>query len=97
MTQEQIKEFQKFLYDRDALEEWMRLAHFDSDIFIYEIINGSFKWIKSTQGFKFWSKVNDDWESYSNFSEKEVGMTADALKNIMDSSKARKVLRALIP
>ncbi|MCI4436212.1 MAG: hypothetical protein JHC33_05305 [Ignisphaera sp.] len=96
MTQEQIKEFQKFLYDRDALEEWIRLAHFDSNIFIYGIINSSFEWDKSKQGFKFWSNVNEDWESYANFSEKEVGITSDEIKKIMDSSKARKVLKALI-
>ncbi|MCI4436213.1 MAG: hypothetical protein JHC33_05310 [Ignisphaera sp.] len=95
MTQEQVKEFQKFLQDRGALEEWIHMAEFDAGTVISEIINSSFEWIKSRQGFAFWSSINDDWEARSNFTEKEVGMTADALKKLMYSSKARKVLISL--
>jgi hypothetical protein len=97
MTQEQIRNFQELLQDRDALEEWTHRANFDDRTPISEIINSSFEWVKSSQGFKFWSDIHEAWEAASNFSEEEIGMTSDKLKKIMGPSKARRVLKAIIP
>jgi hypothetical protein len=96
MTQEYVRKLLELLQDRDALEEWTYMAHFEAKTPISRIIDSSFEWDKSKQGFSFWFSISNAWEDISNFSEEEIGMTSYQLKKIMGPSKAHRVLKALI-